>query len=192
MEVSIEGKADHISFLKRQKGFAKEKTMTRKTILKAFCLIMMILLCCSCTGPDDNGNYPYEPDTPAPDPHEGVFISDWGMMTFNGDGESITITVGPELAELFELPQGEYSGKYVFLSGDLPPHGSFPIRYDVAHELQLDLEVNGKAYSKVFDVGIAAEDGSSGTVGVDIVTPERIPLLFRDDDLFFDVIFTKE
>ena len=165
--------------------------MTRKTVWKIMSLIILLLLCC-CRGPDHDGNFPYEPDTPAPDPHEGVFVSEWGKMVFNGDGESITITVGPELAKLFAIPEGEYSGKYVFLSGDLPPNGSFPIRYDVAHELQLDLDVDGEAYSKVFDVGIAADDGSSGTVGVDVVTPERIPLLFRDDSHFYDVIFIKE
>ena len=165
--------------------------MTRKNLLIALCLMVLMLLCTSCDR-RDHGNYPYEPDTPVPDPHDGIFVSEWGTMSFNGDGESIIITIGPELSELFELDEGEYTGTYVFLSGDLPPNGSFPIRYDVAHELQLDLDDHGSPYSKVFDVGLAAEDGSTGTVGVDIVTPERIPLLFKDETHFFDVIFVKE
>jgi len=163
----------------------------RKNLLIISCLIVLILLCPSC-GKQDYDNYPYEPDTPVPDPHAGVFVSEWGTMSFNGDGESIVITIGLELSELFELEEGEYEGTYVFLSGDLPPNGSFPVRYDVAHELRLDLDDHGVPYSKVFDVGLAAEDGSTGAVGVDVVTPERIPLLFRDDTHFFDVIFVKE
>ena len=58
-------------------------------------------------------NYPYEPDTPAPDPHDGMFVSVHGSMAFNGDGESVTINFDEELADLLGLPSGEQSGKYV-------------------------------------------------------------------------------
>ncbi len=34
-------------------------------------------------------DYPYEPDTPAPPPHEGVFTSEHGTMTISGDGEAV-------------------------------------------------------------------------------------------------------
>ena len=163
-----------------------------KKIIKTLFIAILLLLCAACSGPTDNGNYPYEPDKPVPDPHNGVFVSDYGIMTFNGDGKSITIRIDSGLADLFELPEGEYSGTYDFLSGDLPPHGSFPIRYDVAHEMQIDLDNNGQAWSKVFVAGLAAEDGSTGTVGVDVITPDRIPLLFHTDDGYFDVIFEKE
>ncbi len=133
-------------------------------------------------------NYPYEPDTPVPDAHTGVFASEHGTMTFNGDGESIIIDFDKELAELCGLPSGERAGTYVFLSGNLPPHGSFAVRYDIAHELNIKVGIT----SKTVDVGIAAADGSSGQVGVDVVTPERIPMLFYENGKFFDVIFEKQ
>ena len=85
--------------------------------------------------PRDDGNYPAVPDTPAPSPHSGLFVSDHGSLEFNGDGETIIIDFDPELAELSGLPEGRQEGTYTFLSGDLPPHGSFDIRYDAAHEI---------------------------------------------------------
>ena len=136
---------------------------------------------------DSRENKPYEPDTPAPAPHDGVFTSEHGTMTFNGDNETVVVNFDDTLAELTGIPAGEQVMKYAFLSGDLPPHGSMPIRYDVAHELRFSTEKD----SYVVQVGIAAEDGSSATVGRDMVTEERIPLLFRDDRRSFSVIFYK-
>ena len=133
-------------------------------------------------------NYPYEPDTPAPDPHDGTFVSEHGTMVFNGDGESVTIVFDSKLSELTGLPQGETEATYVFLSGDLPPHGSIDVRYDIAHELQ----INAGDTSVVIDLGDAAEDGSTATVGVGTVTEERIPLLFRIDGKSVTVAFEKE
>ena len=71
------------------------------------------------------------------------------------------------------------------------PNDSFPIRYDVAHELEITLDNHGETYVKVFDCGIASVDGSSAQSGVNTVTPERIPLLFQKDH-FFSVIFLKQ
>lgn len=132
-------------------------------------------------------NYPYEPDTPAPDPHDGTFVSEHGTMIFNGDGKSITIDFDETLSSLTGLPAGKHEGTYAFLSGDLPPHGSIDIRYDVAHEMSITID----GQEVVLDTGIAAGDGSSGTTGVNIVTSERIPLLFREDK-YFDVVFNKQ
>ncbi len=152
-------------------------------------LLLAALLCvgCSRTGsrPD---NYPYEPDTPAPAAHDGVFASEHGTMTFSGDNESVEIDFDADLAALTGLPEGTHRGTYAFLSGDLPPHGSFPVRYDIAHELRITVD----GQSAVIDMGIAAEDGSSGQVGVNVVTPERIPMLFRENGRFFHIMFQKE
>lgn len=152
-------------------------------------LLAALLLCTGCSQigskPD---NYPYEPDTPPPEAHEGVFTSEHGTMTFSGDGESVVIDFDEELAELTGLPQGECEGTYVFLSGDLPPHGSFPVRYDIAHEMQIT--VDGE--SIVIDMGLAAEDGKTGQAGVDVVTPERIPMLFNEEGRFFQIEFQKK
>ncbi|MBR4462696.1 MAG: hypothetical protein IKS51_08970 [Erysipelotrichaceae bacterium] len=157
----------------------------RKTLIILFAIAF---LCNSCTWPRDDGNMPYEPDTPAPDPHDGIFVSEHGTMTFNGDGKTIVISFDEELSQLTGLPSGEQTGTYVFLSGNLPPNGSVDVRYDVAHELEITIGDQ----RVVVDVGIASEDGSTATVGTDMVTPERIPLLIHEDHKFFSIIFEKE
>lgn len=155
---------------------------------KLWLVLAAALLFCGCSllGPKPD-NFPYEPDTPAPDPHDGAFVSEHGSLRFFGDGERIRYEFDEELAEWTGLPAGEQEGTYVFLSGNLPPHGSFPVRYDVAHEMQITV---GES-SAVIDLGIAAEDGGSAASGVGIVTPERIPMLFQGDG-FFSVLFQKE
>lgn len=151
-----------------------------------FCAIP--LLCTGCGfGNPNPGNMPYEPDTPAPAAHDGLFVSEHGTLRFNGDGSGIETDLDEELSALTGLPEGEQKGTYVFLSGELPPNGSIPVRYDTAHELQIDIG----AQSAVISIGIASGDGKTASVGVDIVTPERIPMLFRDGVRFFHVIFLK-
>lgn len=156
-----------------------------------FLIFTLLLLCsgCSHTVINENpGNYPYEPDTPAPAAHNGIFVSEHGTLIFSGDGKSVVINFDGELAKLTGLPEGEQKCTYVFLSGNLPPNGSFPVRYDVAHELKL---TTGRK-SVVIDMGLASEDGKTGHVGVNVVTPERIPMLFDEDGRFFSVVFEKQ
>ncbi len=136
----------------------------------------------------DHGNYPYDPGTPIPDPHKGVFKCGENSLTFPGDDESVTIELSEEAAANLGLPAGKYDAKYEFLSGPLPPHGSVPVRYDVAHELSL--KINGKEY--VLDLAEATEDGKTATFGVDTVTPKRIPLLYREGDKYYTLAFVKE
>ena len=157
-------------------------------ILLAIVLILGLLFYVDRKQREQLDNYPYEPDTPAPDPHDGTFVSEHGTMTFNGDGTSLVFDFDEELAELAGLPAGEQTGTYVFLSGDLPPHGSIDVRYDIAHEWQISLDDE----YVVIDLGLASDDGSTASVGVDIVTDTRIPLLFQKDGKFFSVIFEKE
>ena len=162
----------------------------RKSIKTVFFLLVTALLLCGCSLPgkkENPGNYPYEPDTPVPAPHDGTFVSEHGSLRFNGDNETVMIDFDEELSEQTGLPQCEQKGTYVFLSGNLPPNGSFPVRYDIAHEMQITV---GKQ-TAVIDMGIAAEDGKSGQVGVNVVTPERIPMLFSADGGFFSVVFQK-
>ena len=147
--------------------------------------VALMLLLCGCT---DGGNKPYEPDTPAPAAHDGEFVSEHGIMRFNGDGKSVGIEFDGYLAGLTGLPEGRNVGTYVFLSGDLPPNGSTPVRYDVAHELRITV---GET-SAVINLGVAAEDGKSAQVGLNIVTPERIPLLFSENGLSYNIFFDKE
>ena len=159
--------------------------------LKRLCLLLTALLlvwgCCACFGPVHD-NRPYEPDTPAPAAHDGLFVSAHGSMRFHGDEKTVTLRFDSFLAELTGLPEGEQEAAYVFLSGDLPPHGSVPVRYDTAHELQLSV---GEKRA-VIELGVAAEDGKSAQAGVGTVTPERIPLLFSGESGTFTVLFEKE
>ncbi|MBP3197731.1 MAG: hypothetical protein J6N21_12105 [Butyrivibrio sp.] len=134
-----------------------------------------------------SANMPYEPDTPAPDPHVGKFVSDHGEMSFNGDGISVEIDFDDELSALTGLPSGKQEGNYAFLSGNLPPAGSVEIRYDVAHEIR----ISTSDVSTVLELGIAAEDGSTATVGTNVVTSERIPLLFEIEGRNVTILFEK-
>ena len=158
---------------------------------KLFLFLLAVMLLSGCAKPvinENPGNYPYEPDTPAPAPHEGTFVSEHGSLRFSGDNKSIVTDFDETLAGLTGLPGGEQKGTYVFLSGNLPPNGSFPVRYDIAHEMELS--IGGK--SVVIENGIASEDGKTAKSGVDTVTPERIPMLFSGENGFFSIVFVKE
>ena len=155
---------------------------------KAFLFVILtVFLLAGCRG-QNPGNAPYEPDGPAPAAHDGVFRSEHGTLSFNGDGQNVVIDFDAYLAGLSGLPEGELEGTYVFLSGELPPNGSVKIRYDAAHEVRISC---GESEA-VITLGIAAEDGKSASVGVGIVTPERIPMLFNVDGKSLTVLFTKE
>ena len=168
--------------------------MLKKILLIAAALLLIIIgafeiFIFRSTGGQQYDNYPYEPDTPAPDLHMGTFVSEHGTLTFDGDGLVVDYDFDDYLSAWTGLPAGENRAEYLFLSGDLPPHGSVPVRYDVAHELSL----NVLSTQAVIQLGIAAGDGSTASVGVNMVTPERIPFLFRDENgKWFTVMFNKK
>ena len=130
------------------------------------------------------GNYPAVPDTPEPEPHKGLFMSSYGSMEFNGNGTSVLLDLSPEFSELSGLPVGRTEGNYAFLSGDLPPQKSFEIRYDAAHEMRITAGED----SVVIDLGIVTADGAV-QIGLQTVTPERIPLVLFKDDKPVGIIF---
>lgn len=165
------------------------KRIFKKCVIPALALIIALASLTAGCGlfRDGRENIPYEPDTPAPAPHEGVFISEHGSMRFFGDGKRIEIDFDSELARLTGLPEGKCEGTYDFLSGNLPPHGSMPVRYDTAHEMKI--EAGGA--SAVIKLGIAAADGKTSSSGVGTVTPERIPMVFSEDGVF-TVMFEKD
>ena len=90
--------------------------------------LMCILFFCAACGAKD---LPPDSSLPEPEPHDGVFTSEYGTMTFHGDGESITFDFTPELQEATGLPDGEQSGAYVFLF----QHGQW--RYDKAERFRI-------------------------------------------------------
>ncbi len=90
--------------------------------------LMCILIFCVACGVKD---MPPNSSMPKPDPHDGVFTSEYGTMTFNGDGESILFEFTLVLTEATGLPSGVQSGSYVFLF----QHGQW--RYDKAERFRI-------------------------------------------------------
>ena len=159
------------------------RIMTAAVVLLAVACVYVLFI----RSPRDNGNYPAVPDTPAPAPHNGRFVSDHGSLEFNGDDSTVIIDFDAELAEMSGLPAGRQEGTYTFLSGDLPPHGSFEIRYDAAHELRITTD----EHTVVIRLGTVSEDGTV-QIGLETVTPERIPLVFFKDGTPVGIIFELE
>ncbi len=140
-----------------------------------------LLLCASGCGPGGvHINRPYEPDTPAPSPHEGVFVSDHGTMTFNGDGKTVLLDFDEGLARRLGLPSGEQTAAYTFRSGNLPPHGYVPVRYDAAMTFWLTVGEGEDSVTVMIEVG-KYENGEFYT-GVGCTTADRITFFVEKAD----------
>ena len=161
--------------------------MKNKRLLCILVAAAMLAVLCGCFGKPDN--IPYEPNTPEPPPLKGVFSSEGGTLTFNGDKSSVVLDLEPGFAARTGLPEGHSEGKYDFIQ-DLPPHGHVSVRYDTAHNLDITI---GEGEERIFvslDIGYAAEDGSSASVYVGAVTEDSIPILLTDEG-FETVLFRK-
>lgn len=156
----------------------------KKLLLIPAVLALLCVCLCGCV----HENKPYDPGTPEPAAHEGLFTSEHGSLRFSGDGKTVTIDFDGELAGLTGLPAGETAGSYAFLSGDLPPHGSVPVRYDTAYELKL----TAGETSVTVGLGEPSQDGKSRVASLGMVTPEKIPLAFRGDGETIFVVFEKQ
>ena len=115
--------------------------MNRKKFLM-IPLLCILLFAAACGAKDT----PPDSSLPEPDPHNGAFASEYGTMTFNGDGESITFEFTPELQEATGLPGGEQSGSYVFLF----QHGQW--RYDKAERFRIAVSDVSYDFINVFSV----------------------------------------
>lgn len=98
----------------------------KKTMM--FLVALAIILLTGCTT-----EQPPVANSPEPPAHIGKFVSEYGSMTFNGDGKSVTIDFLPELADATGLPTGATDGQYVFTF----QHGMY--RYDKAERLELNI-----------------------------------------------------
>ena len=119
--------------------------MSRKKFL--IIPLMCILLFCAACGAKDA---PPGSSLPEPAPHAGVFTSEYGSMTFNGDGESVIFDFTPEFQEATGLPGGEQSGSYVFLF----QHGQW--RYDQAERFRI--AVSDVSYDFINDFTVTDEN----------------------------------
>ena len=116
----------------RTTGRAPARRSARRAApIALFAALALFLAACGGVGPVDR-NEPYEPDTPAPAPHEGTFVSAHGTMTFSGDGQTVALSFDDDLAGRLGLPAGEHEASYAFRSGYMPPHGYVDVRYDTA------------------------------------------------------------
>lgn len=77
----------------------------------AILLSALLMLCCLCACKTEQ---PPKEDTPSPPAHSGTFVSEYGTLEFDGDGESVKVSITPELAEAAGLPESEFEGKYAF------------------------------------------------------------------------------
>ena len=118
----------------------------KKTVVLIVLAISLLLLLCACGG----RNQPPDPGTPEPPAHDGVFTSEYGTMTFHGDGESITFDFTPELQEATGLPGGEQNGTYVFLF----QHGQW--RYDKAERFRIS--ASDASYDFINDFTVTDEN----------------------------------
>lgn len=152
----------------------KESRRRVFAILFVSIAFMLALSGCGNGGPigGDTGNRPYEPDTPSPAPHDGKFVSDFGTMTFNGDGKTVIIDFDKELAGRLGLPDGEQQAQYEFRSGYMSPVGYVDVRYDVAMTFWITVGSGDDSVTVMVDIG-KYEDGNFYT-GTDCTTAERI------------------
>ena len=153
--------------------------MRYKRLLCVLLAALMLAALAGCVQRPKYDNHPYEPDTPAPDPLNGVFTSEGGSMTFNGDGSTIVLDLAEDFAARTGLPAGHSEGTFEFIQ-DLPPHGHVSVRYDTGHNLDITI---GEGEGRIFvtlDIGYANEDGTSATVYVGAVTEQCIPILLTD------------
>lgn len=88
----------------------RRKRILAKRILRLTVLLMTVFLagCFSKDQPPDDG-------TPQPPAHNGVFSSEYGTMTFQGDGKTVTLELSEEFAGKSGLPAGKTECSYVFL-----------------------------------------------------------------------------
>ena len=141
--------------------------MKKRLFLLPVLLLVLLTGCRILDGP------PKEPDTTDPPPHSGVFVSEYGTLTFPGDGESIILDLDGELAAAMGLPEGKCEGTYQFMA-NTPPH-VYEYRYDQANELHL--YIDGSTYKLYNSMGTTDEN----TLKLRVVTKEgkSVQLLFE-------------
>ena len=73
------------------------------------CLFILLGIC-ACTQ-----ERPPEDGTPEPAALDGTFSGEYGSLSFNGDGTTVTLDLAAAGAEALALPNGKTAANYVFL-----------------------------------------------------------------------------
>lgn len=122
-------------------------------------------------------------DLPHVEPHNGLFVSDHGTMTFNGDGESVTVNFDKEFAEDTGLPEGEYEAKYYFYCPAAPV--GWVCEYNEAHELHFIID------EEDYTVDVGVVNGDNYSTGVNCTTADRITIFGSALDGYYDFLLTE-
>lgn len=141
------------------------KQMPFITIIIIFCLLFAGCVPKSFDGPPD-------PGTPEPPPHNGSFISDYGTMTFNGDGKTVYIDFSPEFLEVLDNPPNEETYEYAFLW-----YNFGLCRYDTASEFKIYNE--SSEISLTFSLYLEGKGTTEDKIAFSYPTPEDKNVFFR-------------
>lgn len=80
-----------------------------KRILLLWAVMALLLTACGLN------DAPPEGSTPEPTALEGTYVSEYGSLTFTGDGRTVILDLSDDFAQTSGLPAGRSEGSYVFL-----------------------------------------------------------------------------
>ena len=115
----------------------------------AFILLLLLIFLASSCGrelPPDNG-------TPAPAALDGVFTSEAGSLTFNGDGRTVILDLDADFAQKAGLPAGWNEGVFVFL------FRNEEWRYDLAETVRFTAAGVSRSFANA--IGVTGENAVS-------------------------------
>jgi hypothetical protein len=115
---------------------------------------------------------PPDPGTPKPPSLDGIFMSEYGTMTFNGDGETVYINFSPEYLEILDNPPNEATYSYSFTW-----YSFGECRYDVATEFKL--HNNESDTSLNFSLYLEGEGTTKDRIGFSYPTPDVQNIVFQ-------------
>ena len=107
------------------------------SVIAIFATVLMMMSC-------GYKNDPPGDDAPLPENLDGEFTSEYGSMSFNGDGDSIVVDFSEELAKALNFQTGKCEGTYVFLFD----HKEW--RYDKADTFAITINNNTSYLTNVF------------------------------------------
>ena len=132
--------------------------------------IIICLLFAGCSPKSYDG--PPDPGTPEPPFHDGIFMSEYGTMTFDGDGETVYIDFSPEYLEVLDNPPNEETYSYVFTW-----YSFGKCRYDVATEFKLYNDASDTSLN--FSLYLEGEGTTKDRIAFSYPTPDVQNIVFQ-------------